>query len=1218
MRRKPHLTRLIMAIAFIMNVIMPIDMAWAVKTDTMPSPIGEERSVGPGLDPITSPQDINVPPAFGTVKERFQQDKDSKGLIVHVQGLHAHYEAHKNMASIIDYLARRHNIEEVLCEAKFTDKGFAFLRPWTSQTAREKVAEENLKKGIYKGWEALDMTSDLSLTLQGIEDKDLYIKDMDAFLAAEGFRPDALKFIAVLNNTVDNLKPRMYTHTQRAFDEKMYNYKTEKTGIADYMKYLAKLSTKHKIDYSGFKNINILQSTLEMEGKIDFKNAEAEREAVIEDLTARLLDDDMEEMLDMSMKFKSNRISQHEFYQHLARLCDKMDISLNRYNDLDSYIEYIASYHDLDASKLFAEIDELENRIADTIYIEEDQKRLFRIAKDLIILKGLVDFKLTPDEFNYYSSHKAGFDVNSWLAFLKLNAEYFGLSMQIPDDASIITRNIPTLEAFYKIAQKRDDAFVENIDKQFEAKDLELAFLMTGGFHTPGITRRLKEAGYSYVVIAPRIEMAMDYDKYHRLLKDGYEMLKGVMVLLEIPHISETDAASALAEIGEIPDGAPHFANTKEQYNLLAMAGAPGVVLRNPDGTTVRLLAGPLEGVGDEELSEIMAASERHRRAMSTEADRELLRETTEWLSAKMAESRGWDGLPNDDYTAGIRTALLNSNFAAIKANTGGKFTKQSDYTADAIILAERLMARPESVRVQEAGPGEIIWAADKIEAANQGHQLTDEQIARLNQAVDAADAGLLLYNTTILFIPDQLAHYSVGRNQIYLDLALLDEGREEELQARLLHEAGERAYIRANLSPNGTEELQETLTTPQDRSPELRAEITRLAQIRHDELFNQEFEAGLRPEVLGVEDIHEAELRRYIKDTHGEGDEVADVVTYVFAREGRVVTEAAQIRGAKKITLSPEYGLKIGHMDSVYIAAPDMATDEEALQQVIGDMTTDTEKINRVVDTVKASRERVINERGDVTGVLGEKTAVAAINVDAFARSIDEFNSLISDRNRERRFTARLASIAEAMYAWRSIQDSNVYFDFTGIDIELIDEIRSRYYNLPIVRQNMHQMRLVTQLEAGEIFSPITIQIGQSQVGITSPLLLLGEGLFAENGLNLYDWDQGFLTAFRMAGIGRERFPTESDMQEIATELAEKREDSAYYKLQRDIVLLSRQLSQSEVTVSDIVSLFQYDRPDYISLLRTSNLVWHRIEMVDWNTLDDYDTTRKMVEISL
>lgn len=559
---------LILVLAFFFNILMPIDnLAWAKKTDAMPSPIGNETSVSPGQVSLLGPSDIEIPPVYGMVKERFQQDRDSKGFVIHIQDLHTHYQAHKNIAGMIKYLYNKHNVNVVFSEAKETDAGFAYLRPWTEEEARKKVAEDGLEKGILTGWEALDLSTDMDLVLQGVEDKKLYLKDMDAFLKAETIREDALKFVDLLRSIVENLKLHMYTKTQKSFDERMRLYRDEAIELSEYSAYLTKLAKKNKIDYEVFANLNILRDTLDQESRIDFKKAEAERETVIDIMTKDLVEDDLKTLLDMSMKFKGSRISQHEFYQYLSSVSKKLHVDMRKYKQLDLYIKYIASYHNLDASKLFSEINDLENNLTDTLFKNKDRNKLVRMSKNLIILRSLVDFKLTPDEFDYYDRTKSEFDIANWLEFLKINSEHYKLTQLVPDDATIIEDNRATLETFYKVAHLRDEAFVKNVKHQFEERGLKTAILMTGGFHTPGVMRRLKEEGYSYIVLSPRIDEEMDYEKYHEILKESYFRLKETTV---IGAWTRTELAGAGAElVAQIKSRGGVRVATSEQERVL-------------------------------------------------------------------------------------------------------------------------------------------------------------------------------------------------------------------------------------------------------------------------------------------------------------------------------------------------------------------------------------------------------------------------------------------------------------------------------------------------------------------------------------------------------------------------------------------------------------------------------------------------------------------------
>jgi len=59
---------------------------------------------------------------------------------------------------------------------------------------------------------------------------------------------------------------------------------------------------------------------------------------------------------------------------------------------------------------------------------------------------------------------------------------------------------------FYALALLRDEALFSH---SLELRDLDkqsTTVIVAGGFHTAGLTHRLKEKGYSYVVITPRVK----------------------------------------------------------------------------------------------------------------------------------------------------------------------------------------------------------------------------------------------------------------------------------------------------------------------------------------------------------------------------------------------------------------------------------------------------------------------------------------------------------------------------------------------------------------------------------------------------------------------------------------------------------------------------------------------------------------------------------------
>ena len=61
-------------------------------------------------------------------------------------------------------------------------------------------------------------------------------------------------------------------------------------------------------------------------------------------------------------------------------------------------------------------------------------------------------------------------------------------------------------EGFYTAVNKRDKVLTENVVKALKQHNAKLGILIIGGFHTEGITNRLKEKNISYIVVTPKIK----------------------------------------------------------------------------------------------------------------------------------------------------------------------------------------------------------------------------------------------------------------------------------------------------------------------------------------------------------------------------------------------------------------------------------------------------------------------------------------------------------------------------------------------------------------------------------------------------------------------------------------------------------------------------------------------------------------------------------------
>ncbi|HXV27539.1 MAG TPA: hypothetical protein VD913_01100, partial [bacterium] len=87
--------------------------------------------------------------------------------------------------------------------------------------------------------------------------------------------------------------------------------------------------------------------------------------------------------------------------------------------------------------------------------------------------------------------------------------------------------------AFYENAEKRDEAFFKNLSGRMKKEGLNASLLVTGGFHTEGLTERFKRAGISFILITPQIGSVPENSPYAQQMqgnvswKDYFEVENG-------------------------------------------------------------------------------------------------------------------------------------------------------------------------------------------------------------------------------------------------------------------------------------------------------------------------------------------------------------------------------------------------------------------------------------------------------------------------------------------------------------------------------------------------------------------------------------------------------------------------------------------------------------------------------------------------------------------
>jgi len=418
---------------------------------------------------LTDPAYITIPEQYGTIIETH---KGTNGkTIIHIQDAHMNYEGQKNEAMLIESLLEDYGLNLILLEGKVTDFNFNYIRERASVEERAQKADELLKDGVINGVNYVNIATDYPMNIQGIEDKKIYDDNRDGLWEIDKFKGLAAEYVDKMTAASDAIKSGIYNNALLDLDTKKKEYDAEKIDLLGYYEYLYGKAEETSIPLYTFPNFQSLINANNLEKKIDLA------------------------------KIRDGSASDEE---------------------MDTYSEYLEATRELNINELFKEEPLLEDVVQNALATTYDQKKLLKISKALSVMGNLLKIKVVPEEYNYFMENKKDFDAQFWSDFLEQKSRELGISADIPSNYYVVNDNLAKVANFYSIAAERDKVFLEKTNEHIQKAGAETAILVAGGFHTPTLTDLLADAGYSYIVISPKVTTETNDELYRSALKKDW------------------------------------------------------------------------------------------------------------------------------------------------------------------------------------------------------------------------------------------------------------------------------------------------------------------------------------------------------------------------------------------------------------------------------------------------------------------------------------------------------------------------------------------------------------------------------------------------------------------------------------------------------------------------------------------------------------------------
>jgi phosphoglycerate kinase len=500
------------------------------------------------------PAAITIPHSIANIHHTYTADSTKAPLVIHVQDAHLNYEAQKNISNILSSLQKEYAIDTVFIEGTEGELNTSLLSAFPFADKKKELVTSLVEKGKLSGAEEFSILADTSVELFGVDTHETYFSNIEAYINATRVRDTAGMYLETIQKSLDFLRPEILSSELRTFLDKKKLFLADGHDPLEYTRYLMTRCNQSGIDLSRYVHFAKLAKLDVFQDKIEPEKIMQETRALVDQSLIHVLpESDMDRLAIAEIDFHGGRLEAFKYYGLLREFAISVDIDFRAYENLNRYYYYLSLVNDINPHKLMKEREKIEAKLLKSLVQKANEKEYLLRLKHFDIIQNMFTLKAIPEDLSYFRRHKKEFSNDFFNSFFRM----YNQPSIVENDFSL-TESLAVFEKFYKLAESREDAFIEKTLQEMKKRDLSTSVLLTGGYHTAGLEARLQKRNVSYLVVAPRLTELPQGDLYDKVMRsyDKYfgvkEGLRGgtVKELTSFnPHINKGEYQSLLREI---------------------------------------------------------------------------------------------------------------------------------------------------------------------------------------------------------------------------------------------------------------------------------------------------------------------------------------------------------------------------------------------------------------------------------------------------------------------------------------------------------------------------------------------------------------------------------------------------------------------------------------------------------------------------------------------
>lgn len=359
------------------------------------------------------------------------------------------------------------------------------------------------KKGIVGGAE-LFLLDELFLkrshSVFGVEDQALYLENLKSFRGVISQKPQTDQFSNGFKTELISQSSIVFNHELKSFFRKWLFYQDIKSELMNRLSVLSDYSSKVlKLDFTDARNqldwpqLVRFFKLKDLEKERDLKKIEEDRQRLIswahQNGIKNSFTDCLKDLKPSCYFSKGNPYgSVRHFFERFYEAASKKGFKFSDYPDFAKGAGMRILQDELEATKLFDEVETLTDQILGKLTKNKAEEELLSVYRDYLLISKLFSLEITSKEYRLLQmklDHLKPSSISKRLGLIKEASRKKVRGKE--NDLAALDRIFERAVHFYEGTHRREQAIFDYmIQRMKEAKQTK-AVLVTGGFHAEGL-----------------------------------------------------------------------------------------------------------------------------------------------------------------------------------------------------------------------------------------------------------------------------------------------------------------------------------------------------------------------------------------------------------------------------------------------------------------------------------------------------------------------------------------------------------------------------------------------------------------------------------------------------------------------------------------------------------------------------------------------------------